>query len=208
MNRKINREQLVSLINGFDVRAKKFTEEQYNEVIDFAFAEMSTIARLFSNEEVVSTKEFYDNNELIYTLDIQEDVVYVYDLYLTKENQDFNTYKHGIRKIRDENVVYKDNREVGRIHVDLTKHNEQLVFDNVVIKYFYTPQSTSEDIYLDQPTYLALKYALGMSLYELLNDVDRSMKKFSAMKRAALSAIPNDPEDLLIGKISIFPDGV
>ena len=145
----------------------------------------------------------------MFTVDIDDDVVFIYDLYLTIENRDFSLFEHGIKKIVNVNSVYKDNREVGRVHVDLSKvDSHESAIDNLVIKYFFTPTSTTEDIYMDQPTFLALKNALSTSLYDYMNDVERSMQKLAATKRTGLAAIPNDPEDLLEDKVSIFPRGV
>jgi len=208
VKREIKKSQLIHLLNNLDKRSLELSNESIDEIINNAFAELSTVARLFTDEDVLSTRDYYDNGELIFTLDIHSDVVYVYDLYLTVENQDHNIFDHGINKITDLNCIYRDNRESGRIHVDLTKVPENQIIDNIVIKYFYTPSATDNSIYMDQPTYVATRNALGVALYDWMNDVDRSMQKLAAMKRTGLAAVPNDPEDLLEPKPSMFPRGV
>ena len=212
MKREYTKTDIVGVVKRKDKRTESFSPEQFNDVINFAYAELSTVAKLFSDEAVIPVKPYYDNNETLFTIDIEEDVVHIYDLYLTNEAQNFDDFEHGIEKIREPNDIYRDNREVGRVHIDLSKARSKIntivQIENVVIKYFYTPHSSDDKVFMDQPTYLALSNALGTALYDYLNDTERSMQKLAATKRTGLAAIPNDPYDLLDKRDSMFPIGV
>jgi len=212
MKREYTKQDIVNVVKRSDKRTETLTDDQIDDVINFAYAELSTVARLFTDEAIIPVVDYYNAGEMLFTIDVEDDVVYIYDLYLTNENQDFELYEHGIEKITDINAIYRDNRETGRVHINLaqarSETNAEVIVDNIIVKYFFTPHSTTESIFMDQPTFLALKNALSTALYDYMNDVERSMQKLSAMKRTGLAAIPNDPEDLLEGKPSMFPIGV
>ncbi len=218
MLRKITRSEIITLIKNFDKRTETFTDEDYNYVMDMGYAELATIVHAFTNEEVVSLKPFYEAGENKFTIDVEEDVAYVYDLYLTIENlTNLDLYKHGIKKLTDENIVYKDSRMVGRVHVDLTNMDKETYpeivegtpANNLVIKYAYTPTSTTEDIYIDQPTYLAMRDAFGAALYNRLNDVERESQKRASLQRTGLAIVPQLPNDFrIIGDSDIADEGL
>ena len=192
-----------------DVRAQKLSQKKLDRVINKAFAEMTAITQAFQDEEVVSLKEFYKLGELQFTLDIEEDVTSVYDSYCTIEGSDPLIYPHGIKKVRDENVIYEDNRYNGKVHVNLDMTKENTPLDNVVIKYYYTPRATLTDVYMDAQTYLAFTFALGMALYDELHDVERAMQKRAGLDRTIKAIIPELPLDAIDpGKPSMFPRGV
>ena len=117
----------------------------------------------------------------------------IYDLYLTIEDLDKNTYDYGIRKIRDAKIIYRDNRYNGRVHIDFTTLTE--IVNNAVIKYYYVPTNTSDTVYMDAQTWLAFKSALGVALYDTLHDVERNGQKRAEMARRAKAILPTMPED-------------
>jgi len=204
MLKKVTRAEVLKMIQTLDKRTESLTDDDFNYIIDMGYAELNTIAHPFENEEVVPLKPYYDNGELKFTVDVVEDVSYVYDLYLTIEgHQDIHQYKHGVQKLRNENVVYKDGRRVGRVHVDLTNlktlaEADNKPADNLVIKYSYTPTHTTEDIYVDQPTLLAMRDAFGCALYNRLNDTDRESQKRAALGRTASAIVPRYPNDFRV----------
>ncbi len=209
MKKLYTKEDVVNIVKRYDVRAKTLTSEQIDDVINVAYAEVTAIVQAFSNEEVINCVPFYDDGELKFTIDVEEDVTGVYDQYVTIEDQDNAIHYHGIRKVRDKNVIYLDNRYNGRVHIDLNNMPEQLVGNNIIIKYYYTPQATTDNIYMDQQTALALNFALGSSLYDYIHDVDRSSQKRAGLQRTAAAIIPQLTEDALDpGKPSMFPSGV
>ena len=206
MKRKFTRAEIAELIVSLDVRARKFTPEQIDTIIDGGYAEMGSVYHLFSSEEVIDLAPMYESGENKFTIDVEEDVVEIYEFYLSVENQSFDEYEHGIKEITEPNAVFLDNRYHGRIHLDLSQAGE--VCDNLVVKYFYTPKATDEEVYMDQPTYLAAQNAFAAVLLDRMHDVERSMQKLAAMKRTVNAAIPKDPRDLIEDRVKIFPDGV
>ena len=200
------RADIVDLIKSMDKRAERLTAEQIDLVIDMGYGELATIQHLFTNEEIIDMQPWYDELETKITINIEEDVVAIYDTYLTVENLSFDEFEHGIKKIKKPDAIYKDNRYNGVVHINLDQAGEHV--DNAVIKYFYTPQSTDDEIYMDQQTYLACVNAWSAALYDRLHDIERSMQKLSAMRRTTMAVVPLDPEDLIDPKESIFPDGV
>ncbi len=186
-------DMLIDAVKNLDVRAQKLSDTQINLIIDDGYTELCSIIQAFSNEEIVSLQIFYDEGEEKVTLDVEEDVNEIYDLYLTIENQDKAEYDYGIKKIRDKRVIYKDNRYNGRVHLDFELLTE--VVDNAVIKYYYTPTSSTETVYMDAQTWLALKSALGVALYDTLHDVERNGQKRAEATRRARAILPELPED-------------
>ena len=214
MLRQITRAEVIKLITTLDKRTESFDDDDFNYVMDMGYAELGTVAHPFENEEVVPMSTYYDAGELKLTLDIEDDVAYVYDLYLTVEGlTDVTTYTNGIMKLRDENYIWKDSRQIGRVHVDLNNVNYDrnvgpVKIDNCIIKYAYTPTHTTENIYIDQPTYLAMRDAFGCALYNRLNDVERESQKRASLARTAAAILPSYPNDYRIPEDSnVVPEG-
>ena len=206
MQRPYTKDFIFDTVKLMDTRAKKLTDEEIHAVIDDGYSEMAAIYHLFSNQEVIDLAPIYESQEVKFTIEIEEDVVDVYEIYLTVENQSFDLYEHGIKKIDDRNAIYSDNRMMGVVHINLSQTDE--VCDNAVIKYFYTPDSTDEVVYMDKPTFLAAKNAFHASLLDKFHDTERYMQKLAAVKRTVNAAIPKDPHDLIGTRDSIFPGGV
>ena len=193
MKKAYTPEMLINATVAVDVRAQKLSSEDIDNVIDDAYAELCTVTQAFSDEEVVSLDEFYENNETTIVHTIEEDVVDIYDLYLTIEGKDKEIYDYGIEKIRDPKVIYKDNRYNGRVHIDLETLSKTV--DNAIIKYYYIPTHTTETVYMDAQTWIALKSALGAAMYDKMHDVERNAQKRAEMARRAKAIIPGEPED-------------
>jgi len=125
MKNRYTPEDIIDAVKSLDTRAARLESDQITNVINDGYAELCTIIQAFSNEEVVDLQPFYDTGEQQVTLDIEEDVSEIYDLYLTIENKSKTSFDHGIRKIRDENIIYKDNRYNGRVHLDFDLLQEE-----------------------------------------------------------------------------------
>ena len=193
MKKPYSPSMVLEAVKSLDVRAPKLTSEQLNAVINDGYTELCTIIQAFSDEEVVSLKPFYDGEETLITLDVEEDVSEIYDLYLTQEGKDKYEYDYGIKKIRDKKVIYRDNRYNGRVHIDLELLTDKV--DNAVIKYYYVPNYNTETVYMDSQTWLALKSAFGAALFDTLHDVERNGQKRAEMLRRARAVLPSMPED-------------
>lgn len=195
MLRQITRTEIETLIKNLDTRAKTFTSDEFDYVINMGYAELSTFNHLFYNEEIVSLADQYEAGELSFVMDIEEDVAFIYDLYLAKESSD-ESLLDGIKKERTKRAIYKDERYAGRVHVNLD--NADTSYENAVIKYSFTPRATSEHLYIDQQTYLALRDAFSCSLYNKLGDVERESQKRASLARTARAVIPKYPQDYII----------
>ena len=195
MKKSYTPEDIVAVTKSLDKRTLTLSETAISNIIDDGYTELCTIIQAFSDEEIVSLDQFYEANENLVMLDIEEDVSEIYDLYLTVEGQDKETYDYGIKKIRDAKVLYKDNRYNGRVHIDFDTLTETA--DNAVLKYYYVPTHTTETVYMDAQTWLAFKSALGVALYSTLHDVERNGQRRAEMTRRARAIMPDLPEDAL-----------
>ena len=193
MKKAYTPEIVIDAVKNLDVRTQKLSLSILNTIIDDGYAELCTVVQAFSDEEIIDLVPFYEAGEQQITLDIEEDVSEIYDLYLTREGRDKDIYEYGIEKIRDSLRIYKDNRYNGRIHIDFDTETQPV--DHAIIKYYYVPTHTTDTVYMDAQTWLAFKSALGVALYDTLHDVERNGQKRSEMKRRALAIIPSLPED-------------
>ena len=195
MKRAYTREEIVTIVKGYDVRAQTLDSSKIDTVLDQAYAELCTVVQAFSNEEVVDVATYRDVGEYKFTLDIVEDVTSIYDLYVTIENE-HSSFSHGIQEIRDDQVIWQDNRYNGRVHIDLSRMpNAGSQADSIVIKYYYVPVATSETVYLDAQTMLAFKNAIGVALTDQLKDIEGNIQKRAAMTRTAKAILLAQPED-------------
>jgi len=202
---KYTRAEIVSFIKDLDTRAQKLSDAKIDSVINRGYAElMTTSKQLFSNEEVVALDEYYAAGEKKVSLDINEDVTEIYDIYFTIEDEDNSICQEvvqGIGIYRNNNAIYRDNRYVGRFHFDLSEVNE--VFDNVISKYYYTPKATDADVFMSTQVYLAFQDAIWAALNYFLKDVDGESQKRASMARTSKSAT-QEPEDVPERSRSIF----
>lgn len=209
MKRKVTKESLLTYIRNLDKRTSAMSDTQLDEVLLQGFSEMSTIAQVFTNEEVVDLQPYITAGEDKVTIDIEQDVTEIYDLYVTTENT--GTLVQGVYIYKDDSdmplFIYEDNRYTGRVHIDI--NNLPLNTNNAVIKYFFIPGADFVDAYLDGQVDLALKNALAACLYDVLHDVERATQKRAAMMRTTLSIIDSGmPKDWCCSRASMFPDGV
>ena len=193
MKKAYTPDMIVAAVKNLDKRTLTLSDTAINSIIDDGYAELCTIVQAFSNEEIVSLDPFYETGEQLVTLDVEEDVSEIYDLYLTIEGKDKDIYNYGIEKIRDPKIIYRDNRYNGRVHIDFELMSEPV--NNAIIKYYYVPVHTSSNVYMDAQTWLAFKSAIGAALYDTLHDVERNGQKRAEMTRRARAIVPDTPED-------------
>jgi hypothetical protein len=188
------KQQILDRVKMLDKRVREMTDEQLDLLLDRGYSLLtSQYGSSFSDEEVIDLTPYYEAGELQLTLDIEEDVIDIYDLYLTVEGLDKLAYPQGIRKVRDDRCVYRDNRYNGRVHIDLdVRRGED--YTNAVIKYYYTPNSSTEAIYVDSVTLTALEYAFATAIYSYLKDADSKVAAWNDMI-AIGDSIPRPPED-------------
>ena len=115
MKTKYTREEISAFVKSLDVRAKTLDDTKIDNAINRGYAELTTTSkRLFSNEDVVDLGEYYDGNEMRVTLDVEDDVTEIYDVYTTIEgdrSKDIcQEVIQGIGIYRNNNVSFRDNR--------------------------------------------------------------------------------------------------
>ena len=198
------RDTISAFIKGLDTRARTLEEPKINEIINRGYAELSTVSkRLFSNEEVIDMQQFYDSGEVNISIDLEEDVTEVYDLYTTIEGEDVDTSVcqeviQGIGIYRDSDFSFRDNRYIGRVHLDLDGLSgmaTDVVFDNLIVKYYYTPKATTESVFMDSQVYLTFQDAMWAALNYFMKDIEGEAQKRSSMQRTSKSAA-QEPEDI------------
>ena len=193
------RESIAAFVKNLDTRAREFDEAKIDDVINRGYAELTTVSKkLFSNEEVLSLDDYYEASEEKFTLDIEEDVTEVYDIYVTIEGNDADKsicqdIVQGIGIYRNSDLAYRDNRYVGRCHVDLDV--KDTIFDSVVMKYYYTPKATTETIYMDSQVHMAFQDAMWAALNYFMKDVESEAQKRASMTRTSKSTT-QEPEDI------------
>ena len=102
---------------------------------------------------------------------------------------------------RNSDVAYRDNRYLGRFHLQLDAVDE--VFDNCVVKYYYTPRATDEDVFMDSQIYLAFQDAVWAALLYFLHDTEGEARKRASMQRTSKSTTQN-PEDVPAQVSAVF----
>lgn len=201
------RETIVSFVKGLDTRARTFTDDQINNVINRGYAELMTQSkRIFSDQDIIPLDDYYDIGEMKVTLDVDVDVTEIYDLYVTIEGDDrlkdrANEVIQGIGIVRHNDLAYRDNRYTGRFHLDLDSTDE--VFDNAIVKYYYTPSASDEIVYMDAQTYLAFTDAMWAATNYFLKDIEGEAQKRASMIRTSES-ITQGPEDIPTSDRAMF----
>ncbi len=197
---KYTKDEIVAFIRDLDVRAKTLSDTKIDNIIDRGYAELTTVSkRLFSNEDVIPLDEYYDNGELKVALDIEDDVTEIYDIYVTEET-DTKTFSQetiqGVGIYRNNDVAFRDNRYLGRFHLDLTvEYVADVIFDNCVVKYYYTPKATNDDVFMDSQVYLAFQDAMWAALNYFMKDIEGESQKRASMTRTSQSTT-QEPEDI------------
>ena len=212
MKRRIKKEDLVVFLRELDTRIEDKSEAWIDRAINSGFAELGTVTNQFTMETSIDLLPYYENGETKLTINLSQDVNYVFDMYLMVDSQNPDLYKHGERKIRDENLIYSDAQDISSINVDLKGSNNYYIdtFTAAVVKYFYTPNADFDDIYIGGDVYLALENALAAAAYQMLHDVEKNGQMRAAMTRTGLAILTQDPEDYqdLVRYPAIFPSGV
>ncbi len=208
MKRKITKVQMVEYMTDLDTRCKKWDDAHFDRAINNGFAELATVANPFTNELNESLQTYYEHGELVFTLNLPEDVTNVYDLYVMKTANTFNVWKHDEEKCRDEDVIWRSNSSNQIINVDLTKDVQRRVFETAVVKYFYIPTADFDEIYIANDVYLALESAIAAATYDMLHDIEKASQQRAAFTRKGQSLLEPYPEDYTDpGKPSMFPPG-
>lgn len=194
------RTDIVDFIKALDTRAKAFDDTKLDFVINRAYTEMTNSApTLFSDENILNLAQYYDLGQDLITLDVSEDCLEVYDTYTTLENTSSadlsicDEVVNGIGIYRNRDTIYRDNRNVGRVYVDLKAIDYQ--FDNAVIKFYYVPKATTAEVYMSARVYAAFQDAIGVAVNYFLKDVEGEMQKQASLRRTSLSA-NYEPEDI------------
>jgi len=198
MKNEYTKEHIVEFIKTLDTRAKTFSPEKIDQVINRAYAELTAVSRkIFSNEDITDLGQYYDSGQSGFTAEVLDDVTEIYKIYTTVEgpfadkticqyvNQDVGEYY-------DDNVAYRDNRNVGTIHVRLDAVDTK--FDNLVVKYYYTPSAQSQSVYMDSQTYLSWQDAIGTAVNYFLHDSEEESRKRASLARTSKS-MTQEPED-------------
>ena len=75
---------------------------------------------------------------------------------------------------------------------------------NAVCKYYYTPQATTEDVFIDSITMSALKSAFNVAISKQLHDTKRAKEYLGDLHRLASKIPSTEPEDVQEQCNSIF----
>jgi hypothetical protein len=208
MKRRITKVDLISYIKLIDTRCKKWTDEEFDRVINDGFAELCTVINPFVADVTEDLAPYYEIGELNFTINIPSDVNDIYDLYLVHENRDEFFFLHGEEKDRDKNRIWRDSKDLDIVHVDLHYPADGAPYDLAVIKYSYIPTSEFDELFLSNDVYIALQSAISSASYNVLKDVESSGQMRSQYKRqasAVLNPYPDDYNDN--AKPSMFPEG-
>ena len=174
MRRKITKIELIEFIKRLDTRAKKFETEKFDEVIDKAFGEMSNI---FTDEDALQVEQYTADKVIKLSYDVERDVSYIYDAFLSEDSRNAIT--------NTDLMVEVDPRLKGRINVDFSsqvdmygKYSSHSGYNGttpkiLVVKYYYTPTSEFEKIYMDKDVQVVLHTALKVAVYNDLHDTKK-----------------------------------
>jgi len=216
MKRRLTKEELSNYIKRLDTRATKLTPEQIDDVILSSFGELSTFGFPFSSENIVDLTQYITAGEDVLAVDIDKDVIDIFDYYLTidtidEQYEEFHGTKiyretDDVAKNSDKSVLYRDGFDPGRVHVRLDK--APVGTKTLVMKFYYNPDENFTDLFVDAQSNLAIQYAVGVSLYDVLHDVERSSQKRAGLERVTKAIANNYPESYEQTKESMFPRGI
>jgi len=218
LKRQVTREDITEYIKRLDKRAISLTSQQITDIITSGFGELSTYKFPFSGETVVNLKPYMDAGEEKITIEIEEDVHSVYDLYVTlhstqkvdfvDSNDEMHgtpiSYETGLHRLKK--MIYRDDFDTSKVHIQLK--NAPLNVQNAVIRYHYFPTENFTELYTNAQGRLAIQYAMASCLYDYLHDVKRSEQKRAALKRVTGSNMSDAPESFEPYKENMFPAGV
>ncbi len=208
MKRLVTKASLISFMNTLDTRAKRLDPDQVDYVINNGFAELCTVANPFVADVTKDLTSYYELGETSFTINLPADVNEVYDLYLVYQDQEETLFTHGEMKIRDENRIWRDPKDLDIVHVDLTVAHQGAPYNLAVVKYFYVPTADFDELYISNDVYIALESAVSSALFSALHDVEKSGQMRAQFTRQVSGILNPYPEDYLDpGKPSMFPAG-
>lgn len=208
MKRNISKAELTTFITELDTRMKTWDEPKIDRAINNGFAELNTISQPFMSESNTSLIDYYELLEYRFTIEPEDDIVSIYDMYLMRQDQDELFNLHGEEKDRDPNRIFKDPNNNNIINVDLNTEDGS-VYDFAVVKYFYVPTADFDNLFVSQEVYIAIEASIAAAAYDMVHDIEAASQKRSAMKRLGMSILDVYPSDYSEpGKNSMFPDGV
>ena len=210
MKREILKTELIDYIKSLDTRAESFTNKEIDDILINSFGEFSTVSKSITNRFIVNLDPYYESGEIKFTIQLKEDVIYIYDLYLVKETDDLLLSKNGEYQYRDDNMIWRDPQKRDTFHVNLIDQKFGLRYDLAYCEYVYIPTNTDFDsIYMHNDAFIAFRDALAATVYDYLRDDEFASKKRSEMVRKASSIADIYPEDYEHPpKESMFPLGV
>jgi hypothetical protein len=210
MKRIITKDDLINYMKVLDTRVRKLDADVIDQIIIDSFAEFSTVSNSISNRYIVDLKPYYDAGETKFNIQIPEDVVFIYDLYLAKSTDDLLLSEHGEYHVRDESVIWADAQKRDVFHVNLEDQKYGQSYDLAYAEYIYIPHDANfTEIYMHTDAYNAYRDALSASAYDYLHDDEKALMKRSEMKRKAMSIANAYPEDYAEPKRArMFPYGV
>ncbi len=208
MKMKVTKEALLEYMYALDTRADRLSTEKLDLILTAGFAELCTISNPFTATDETDLAPYYSSGENVFTIDLKENTVDIYDLYLNIKDETETLFEHGEVKNRDTNRIWRDGQMINIVHVNLIDEQFYATYDNAVVKYAYIPDADFDDMYLSIDVYLALQAAMATSLYNILHDVERATQQRAAMTRQAMSFANPFPSDYgEPGKPSMFPPG-
>ncbi len=195
MRRKVLKTDLIAFIKRLDTRCKKYDDAKFDEVIDKAFGEMPDI---FTDEDALEVTGYIDDGVKKMSYDIERDVSYIYDAFLSEDSRNAVT--------NSDLMVEVDPRVKGRVNIDFSSqvdmyghYSNHPGFNGttpkiLIAKYYYTPTSTFDEIYMDRDAQVVLYTALKVAAYSDLHDVKKHAV-FASQLADKINLLNPDPLD-------------
>jgi hypothetical protein len=210
MKRLITKEEIIKHLKSVDRRATNFTDEEIDTIIVDSFAEFSTVSKTISNRYIVDLSSYYSSGETKITVQIPEDVIYIYDLYLARNVENCIVSNHDELHIRNDHLIWRDTQKSDTFHINLNDFVYGDIYSLAYAEYYYIPTSADfNEIYLGNDSYIAFKDAISAVVFDYLHDTESATLKRNNMKVKASTIANIYPEDYEEPKKeSIFPWGV
>ncbi len=195
MRRKVLKTDLIEFIKRLDTRCKKYDDDKFDEVIDKAFGEMPNI---FTDEDALQVEQYIVDSVKKMSYDVERDVSYIYDAFLSEDSRNAIT--------NTDLMVEVDPRIKGRVNIDFSsqvdmygKYSNHFGYNGttpkvLIVKYYYTPTSTFDEIYMDRDVQVVLYTALKVAAYSDLHDTKKHAV-FAAQMADKVSLLNVEPID-------------
>ncbi len=177
MKTQLSKTDIVRIVKNIDQRAKKLDDDTIDYLIDRGFAKASSLANIFSSEDVVDLSQYYSaNTDVAYQID--KKVTALYKMVLDTGT---TTYSSRERKINTNFIdIELDNRESDIVWFKFKAAPPQTA--DLTLKYFYTPDSSFTNIFIAPDAESLLIECLNAEFMLWLHDYDRfSMHNQQAM---------------------------